>query len=137
MAGEQTFETFVTKERARLKDAREKLQKQQAELQKELESVDAELRAIDAYEAVKSGKTVPTTTGGSRKLGARRTGIRQEILEAVQAAGQQGITPAELRAQRGIDDDDKSGAQSVSNALAALKKMEKIIQGADSKYRTP
>lgn len=137
MAEEQTFETFVTKERARLKTARDQLLKQRADLQEQLDDVDAQMRAIDAYEAVRSGKPVPSTTGEPRKLGPRRTGIRQEILEAVQAAGQQGITPAELRAQRGIGDDDKSGAQSVSNALAALKKMEKIVQGEDSKYRTP
>lgn len=56
----------------------------------------------------------------------RRSGIRESVLEAIQNAGPDGIAPAGIRQKLGIADDDKSGAQSVANALSALKKANKI-----------
>jgi len=56
----------------------------------------------------------------------RRSGIRESVLEAIQNAGPDGIAPSGIRQKLGIADDDKSGAQSVSNALSALKKASKI-----------
>ncbi len=56
---------------------------------------------------------------GTTTTGTRRTGIRKHVLDAVKAAPN-GITRAELLTQ--LNATDKSAQQSVSNALAALKK---------------
>jgi hypothetical protein len=48
---EETFETFVQRERDRLQAQREALVKQQEELEDEIALVDRELAAVDAYEA--------------------------------------------------------------------------------------
>ncbi|MEQ9153168.1 MAG: hypothetical protein RLO06_16950 [Parvibaculum sp.] len=134
MSDTQTFETFVAKERDRLAKARAKILGQQAELQQQLAAIETEMRAVDAYEAVKSGKAAPATGTKTRKSGTRRSGIRDEILGIVSSAAG-GITRGELLEKKGIiERDDKAGAQSVSNALAALKKAGKLSQNADGKY---
>ena len=53
-----------------------------------------------------------------RNTGKRRSGIRDEVFAAVKASG--GITRAKLLKDMGAS--DKSAQQSISNALAALKK---------------
>lgn len=49
----------------------------------------------------------------------RRTGVRETVLKAVSSAAD-GITPAQIAVALNMD--NKAGKQSVSNALAALKK---------------
>jgi hypothetical protein len=60
----------------------------------------------------------------SQSTGTRRSGIRDEVFNAVKNAGPDGIAPAAIRDAIGAA--DKQGAQSVSNALSALKKANKI-----------
>lgn len=65
----------------------------------------------------------PTRTG--TRTGTRRSGIRDNVYDAVKGAGEEGITRAQLLDMMGVRG-DKSGEQSVSNALAALNKTEKV-----------
>ncbi|MFS4438619.1 hypothetical protein ACMA5I_10425 [Paracoccaceae bacterium GXU_MW_L88] len=84
--------------------------KQEA-LQKAEDAV-AELNSLGfQYQLVQSG----LSTSGT---GKRRTGIRKDVLSAVQSKPS---TRAELITSFNADD-DKSLQQSISNALAALKK---------------
>lgn len=134
---EKTFETFVAGERERLMQKRADLFTQQQKIEEELAAVNAEMRAIDAYEAVKQGKPVPTTSAQPRarkSTGTRRSGIRDEILALV-AGTSGGITRGEILEKKGIvEREDKASAQSVSNALAALKKAGKLTQDDGGKY---
>lgn len=81
----------------------------------ELNSLGFNYRLIEA----KAGSIITGSPAGTR-----RSGIRQDVLDAVTNAGPDGITPAKIRESIGVD--GKSGAQSVSNALSALKKAGKI-----------
>ena len=53
--------------------------------------------------------------------GTRRAGIRELVLDAVRASGADGVNRADLLHALGMKG-NKSGEQSVSNALSALKK---------------
>jgi hypothetical protein len=56
----------------------------------------------------------------------RRPGIRDEVLEAVRAAGKDGATRAELLKTLSVKG-DPSGERAVSNALSALKKRGALL----------
>src|ERR1700732_5072242 len=98
---EETFETFVTRERARLHGERDEIFTQQQELDQKLEAVNRELAAIDAYEAAKSGKPVksarPVASGRTRTRLAshgRRGSKRDELLKLIQES--EGLTRGEI-----------------------------------------
>jgi len=117
----QTFETFIEKERARLDKEREDITAKRAALDEQLTKIDQELQAISAYEAAKHGKPVQITTPkqtGTRR--PRRSGVRDAVLQTIHQHPD-GINRAQL-----LDIHDakgnKSAEQSISNALAALKK---------------
>ena len=61
------------------------------------------------------------STQRAASSGARRAGIRELVLDAVKASGADGINRADLLQVLGMKG-NKSGEQSVSNALSALKK---------------
>lgn len=65
-------------------------------------------------------------TGGPSPAGTakRRTGVRQEVLDTIKAAPE-GMSRADLLEKMGAKG-DKSAEQSISNALAALKKNNSI-----------
>jgi chromosome segregation ATPase len=128
----QSFADFITHERERLHRERETISGQQHELETKLTDINRELAAIDAYEAAKTGKPAVqprqrTTTGG------RRSGIRDQVYDIVKAKAS---SPADVRAILGIADGDKSGSQSVANALSALKKAGKLTLN-DGTYAAP
>lgn len=141
MAEPKTFESLMTTERERLTKAREDIFSKQAELQEKLDAINAEMRAIEAYEAVKTGKPLPGTPAPARAprtprastgTRGRKGGVREELLAIITA---EPMTRGEILAKKGIvEKDDKSGAQSVSNALSAMKKAGIIKQGDDGKY---
>ena len=66
------------------------------------------------------------------KKGSRRAGIRQDVLDAIGASGKDGMTRGELIAS--FRATDNSFKQSISNALAALKKQKKV-KAAKGVYR--
>jgi hypothetical protein len=117
----------LDEEEARIKDQRAKLQDQaKAQALAAAEAAIADLNALGFnYRLVDVTKSVSTSRPVARKsTGTRRTGIREEVLAAVAKAGPDGIAPAAIRAKLGIE--GKAGAQSVANALSALKKANHI-----------
>src|SRR5712691_4020372 len=66
--------------------------------------------------------------------GGRRSGVRDDVLKAIRESP--GISPANIRKTLDIGEGDKSGSQSVSNALSALKKAGTIKETAPRQYAT-
>jgi len=119
----QSFSNFIQQERERLHAEREQIFNQQQELERKLADFNRELVAIDAYETAKSGKaTTPRTRTVTGTRSTRRSGVRDQVLQVVKS--KDGVTSADIRKALGIT--DKSGSQSVSNALSALKKAGQI-----------
>ena len=126
------FEDFIQKERARLDEARQEANAAKAEIDNELQSIDRELSAINAYERAKTGKLSRAGTKGGRRAGGGRRGEkRQGILDLIkQHAG--GLSRGEILKMLGVKG-NKSGEQSVSNALTALKKINQV-SSREGKY---
>ena len=84
---EETFETFVQRERDRLRAKREALVAQQQELEKEIALIDREMSAVDAYESAKTGKAPRQTRKSTRRsAGAgsgRRGSKRDELIKLI------------------------------------------------------
>jgi hypothetical protein len=128
---EETFETFVQRERDRLRAQREALVAQQQELEKEIEVVDREMEAIDAYESAKSGKAPRKARKGTRRsAGGQRGSRRDELIKLI--ASSKGLTRGEILAKMGLKG-NKTGEMSVSNALTALTKSKQVSR-KDRKY---
>jgi hypothetical protein len=128
---DDTFETFVQRERDRLNGEREKLFNQQAEFETKLAAVNNEMRAIDAYEAAKSGKPIPQVRG-SRKAPTGRRGSKRDGILAALADIPHGLTRGELLDKLGLKG-NKTAEMSVSNALTALTKGNQVVR-RDGKY---
>lgn len=110
---------------------------------KKLEAKKRELLEQAKAEALEQAEEAITTlnalgfpyklTGGPKQpRGTRRSGIRDAVLEAIEAHPN-GINRADLLVGLGVKG-DKKGEQSVSNALSALKKAEQI-SGEDGLYK--
>ena len=115
----------VQKERTRLTKLKESLAAKRTDLDKQLADVDRELTAIDAYTSARGGKTgskrgkAAGATRGPR--GPRQAGRREQVLAVIKAGD--GLGRGEILAKLGIvEKEQKGAAQSVSNALSALKK---------------
>lgn len=131
----ETFEAFISRERARLKKARDAAFKRKAELDRELAGVERELAAIDAYEKAKGGR--PAKAAAKKRRAPGRTGTRaprgakrQAVLELIKTS--QGLSRGDILNSMGVKG-NKSGEQSVSNTLTALKK-QNVIESRDGKY---
>jgi DNA-binding transcriptional ArsR family regulator len=114
-----TFASFVAQERARIQDAIKAAQAKRREAEHEIEELETELTAIAAYETARKGTKV------SAQPRARRGEKRQTILNLI-AQHPEGMTRRELL--HALNAHDKSGSQSVSNALSALKKTGLLTQ---------
>jgi hypothetical protein len=141
MARQATFASFIKKERARLDKARKDALASKAAVENELASLEQELTALDAYRQAKDGpasrtaaKRAPAKRSGAN--GARRaTGRRGEKRQAVLNLIKQnpvGLSRGEILAQMGVKG-NRSAEQSVSNALSALKKSDKV-NSREGKY---
>jgi hypothetical protein len=91
-------------------------------------------RTLKAKAKVSSKRTTsPTgTPKRGRKKGLRRAGIRQDVLQAIAKSGKNGMTRGELITHFRASDD--SFRQSISNALAALKK-QKSVKASKGVYK--
>jgi O6-methylguanine-DNA--protein-cysteine methyltransferase len=118
---QDTFETFIERERARLQKERDSLMEKQSEIQHQLAAIHKEMEAIQAYENAKKGK--PASSGQRR---ARRGKRQEQVLSALQQFPQ-GATRGELLEAMNAKG-DKSAEQSVSNALNKMKKDGKLTQ---------
>lgn len=131
----ETFESFISRERARLKKARDAALKRKSELDQELEGLERELAAIGAYEKAKGGrprkaaakKGRPAARAGKR---APRGEKRKAVLQLIRGA--QGLSRGDILLSMGVKG-NKSGEQSVSNTLTALKK-QNVIESREGKY---
>jgi len=113
-------------EEARIRERKAKLQESaKAEALANVNKALEELNALGYDYRLVEGKQGKASTPRTPSTGTRRSGIRDEVLDAIKATTD-GISPADIRAKLGIGSDDKSGAQSVANALSALKKQNKI-----------
>ena len=126
---DETFATFMQRERDRLHAEREQIFNQQQELEAKLADLNRELSAIDAYEAAKSGK--PARATSTRRVSTVRRGSRREqLLEVIRAGG--GLARGEILEKMGLKG-NKAGEMSVSNALTALTKANQVSR-RDGKY---
>ncbi len=140
---EMRFAEVMQRERERL---REEILNQQRDLENKLNAISRELAAIDAYEAVKTGKAATPTRHprGAGRSGAAITqsaaaprprqqmGTRRDAL--VQIIGEQpnGLSRGEIFERMGLKG-NKSAEKSVSNALTALTKSNRVLR-RDGKY---
>jgi hypothetical protein len=132
---DDSFETYIQRERDRLNAEREAVIMQQRELDKRLADINKKFQAIDAYEATKTGKSVARQrtrgrSGGQRQ--PRRGSRRESILEALKQAGA-GLSRGELIERFGLKG-NKSGEMSVSNALTALTKGKQVRRQGGKYY---
>src|SRR5580700_4754696 len=100
---DETFESFMQRERSRLHGEREAVFAQQQELEKKIETINRELAAIEAYEAAKSGKAGPggrPGMGGRAAPRARRGSKREQLLQLIRGSGD-GLARKDILAQMG------------------------------------
>ena len=121
------MDAAITRQRERLTKMRNDVQGKITELQVQLGEIDRQFAAILAYEKTLARK-LPVPAVSKRRQSAKpgRRGEKQaQVLHAVEQQPN-GMTRGEV-----IDALDvkgsKSGTQSVSNALTALKKAGKIV----------
>ena len=131
------FRTHVTQEKKRLAQQRQTTEKRTTEIESqlrdlrgEMEAIDGELAAIEAYEKASTVTAGPRRRRASRadapapatRSRRRRRGSRQaEVLSVIAAFGSVGVGRGGIIDALNVKG-DKSAEQSVSNALAALKK---------------
>jgi Fe2+ or Zn2+ uptake regulation protein len=119
-----TFQTFIDQERVRLNKQREDILAKQQDLKDQLAANTVELQAITAYETVKKGK--PSTKRGSDSK-------RERVLELLMNSAN-GLSRSQLLEALNLKG-NKSGEQSISNALTNLKKQKRITASDDGAYR--
>src|SRR6266849_4870073 len=123
----ENFATMVDKERERLRKALEDVRTKHEELQAQRATIETEIEALEAYEAARTGKTRKSKPASRAPRGARQ----QAVLELI-TKYKKGITRGDILQAMGLKG-NKSGEQSVSNALSALKKGKKVTS-KDGKY---
>lgn len=141
------FRTQVAEEKKRLSQQRRDTEKRIGALESELSSlatemkgIDAELAAIDAYESATAApaprkRRAPKADApapAKRTRRRRRASRRAEIVTAIASFGAAGAGRADIIRTLDVKG-DKSAEQSVSNALAALKKSGEVTH-QDGKY---
>jgi len=140
MARQATFANFIKKERTRLDKARKDALANKAAVDKEIDAIERELTALDAYQKAKGtsarrapGKRGPAKRGPAkaRRATGRRGEKRQAVLNLIQK-NPVGLSRGEILVQMGVKG-NRSAEQSVSNALSALKKSEKV-NSREGKY---
>lgn len=136
MARQATFANFIKKERARLDKARKDALASKAAVESELASIEQELVALDAYRQAKdapTGRTPARRAGanGARRAPGRRGEKRQAVLNLIQQ-NPVGLSRGEILDRMGVKG-NRSAEQSVSNALSALKKADKV-NSREGKY---
>ncbi|MGE0259408.1 MAG: hypothetical protein AB7T18_11705 [Alphaproteobacteria bacterium] len=118
------FSDFMTRERERLRAAREHIFNQQEELQRKLDEINREFAAIEAYETAKTGRAArPGAASGRGQPRARRGSRREQLLKLIREAN--GLSRGDILERMGLKG-DKSGEMSVSNALTALTKRNEV-----------
>ena len=127
-----TFPDFMARERERLNKLVEEYTGQIAEVQGKLSEVYREIRAIEAYENIKNAKDekpIPAPRkirASSDTPRAPRGSKREELITLIRQHGT--MSRGQILERLGIvEKDNKPAAQSVTNALAALKKGGQLL----------
>ncbi|MDE0348742.1 MAG: hypothetical protein OXM56_03410 [Gammaproteobacteria bacterium] len=143
------FRTQVAEEKKRLSQQRRDAEKRIASLESELSTlaaemkgIDGELAAIEAYESAtaapaprsrqRRARTAEAAAPAKRTRRRRRVSRRAEIVSVIASFGAAGAGRADIIRTLDVKG-DKSAEQSVSNALAALKKSGEVAH-QDGKY---
>ena len=140
------FADIMQRERDRLNRERQEIVNQQKDLENKLTEINHELAAIDAYEAAKTGKAAtpsrhpraPRKRGALIKqlsvdIGARpQTGTRREAILKVIGENPSGLSRGEILERIGLKG-NKSAQKSISNALTALTKSNRVSR-KEGKY---
>ncbi len=114
----QNFEAKKRKVEVAQRELQEAVSGERKRLLAERAAIDKQLADLDSF-------------SGTKPAGKRRTGIRNEVLATIKKHAK-GISSADIRTA--INAVDKAGVQSVSNALAALKKAGQIV-AKDGNYK--
>ena len=117
------FASLMAQERTRIHDAIKAARAKRQEADREIAQLEAQLAAITAYDAALKGKGIGTE---QRKPRGRR-GEKREAIRDLIAQHPDGLTRSELLTAM-ESHGDKAAEQSISNALAALKKAGRIMQ---------
>src|SRR5258708_21869233 len=128
------LDAAITRQRERLTKTRNDVQGKIAELQVQLAEIDRQFAAVLAYEQTMASK-LPVPVLSKRQRSAKPAGRGKKQAEVLHVIEQQpnGMTRGEVIDAIGVKG-SKSGAQSVSNALTALKKAGKGAS-ADGKWQ--
>src|SRR5213080_221226 len=90
---DETFETFIARERDRLSSEREAIFTQQHELETKLSAINREFAAIEAYEAAKKGRAPSARATGTRRA-TRGGSKRDQLMQVIRSAA--GLTRGEI-----------------------------------------
>jgi hypothetical protein len=128
------MDAAITRQRERLTKRRNDVQGKIAELQVQLAEIDRQLAAVLAYEQTLASK-LPVPAASKRQQSAKQEGRGKKQAQVLHVIEQQagGMTRGEVIDALGVKG-SKSGAQSVSNSLTALKKAGKIAS-TDGKWQ--
>lgn len=121
------FASMIGKERERITKLKEEAHGRRKTIDDEIAGYDHELKRFDAYENF--GKTKQSTRTGT---GTRR-GSRQDGIIELLTANTDGMTRGELLEKMGVTG-DKTAGQSISNALANMKKAGKLGRSKEGRY---
>jgi len=129
------MDAAISRQRERLTKNRNDVQGTIGELQRQLAEIDRQFAAVLAYEKTLAGKLPDPAVSKRRRQSARPARRGEKQAQVLQVIGQQaaGMTRGEVIGALGVTG-SKSGAQSVSNALTALKKAGKIAS-TDGKWQ--
>jgi hypothetical protein len=140
------FAEVMRRERERLTREREEILDQQKELEDKLNEISRELAAIDAYEAAKTGKAAtptrerrgpvksgPSTQQSSPEIRSppQRASRREALLKVI-GGEPNGLSRGQIFERMAIKG-DKTAEKSVSNALTALTKNNRVSR-RDGRY---
>jgi len=132
---EENFARFIQRERDRLYSQREVAYNHQQESKRELITIDRELAAIAAYERAKSDKSATEHEAHQFHYSqASRGSRREELLRIIGERG--GLRRRDILERMGLRG-DKLAEMSVSNALSALIKAQRIRRDNGRYYITP
>ena len=127
-----TLSDFMARERERLNKLVEEYTGQIAEVQGKLSEVYREIRAIEAYENIKNAKDEKPALAPRKGRAADDTpraprgSKREELITLIRQHGT--MSRGQILERLGIvEKDNKPAAQSVTNALAALKKGGQLL----------
>ena len=141
------FRAHVSEEKKRLAQQQGQAQKRKSEIESqlsdlagELQGIDGELAAIEAYEKA-VGDIRPSRARRVSKVDAalaksprsgRKVSRRAEVLSVIASFGSAGVSRGDIILTLNVKG-ERSAEQSVSNALAALKKIAAVAH-RDGKY---